>query len=163
MKSTVNLYLKTMYLLEKQYSKIRVTDIADRLGFTKSSVSKALIRLNRNGYINYETYGDIILSSEAKTIAESLLIKEDLLELFFVGMLNVNKEIVEKDINVISEYVSEETNIALKKYIKDTLHLNDSFCKCNVDKPECKKCETKQMKDRIITNEKWLDILKEEE
>ena len=36
-------YLKTIYLLEKNNKKVRVTDIAERLKITKPSVNKGII------------------------------------------------------------------------------------------------------------------------
>ena len=38
-------YLKTIYLLEKNNKKVRVTDIANRLKITKPSVNLSLIHI----------------------------------------------------------------------------------------------------------------------
>ncbi len=159
MKSTQNLYLKTMYMLDVQYGDIRVTDIADKLNFTKSSVSKALVRLNNNGLIKYESYGKIELMPEARLIAEELLVKEDLLNLFFMGILNISPEQASKDVDVISEYVSEETKIKLRDYIIKSLHLDNDKCGCS---PSCDGCETKVIKERVDANPEWISILKED-
>ncbi len=160
MKTTQNLYLKTMYMLNVKHGKIRVTDIADKLSFTKSSVSKALVRLNNNGLIKYESYGDIVLSKDAIMIAEELILKEDLLNLFFVGILNINSDQARKDVDVISEYVSEETRVKLRDYIIKSLHLDNDRCGCS---SKCSDCETKVIRDRIDANPEWMSILKENE
>lgn len=160
MKSTKNLYIKTMYLLNLKHGEIRVTDIAEELSYTKSSVSKALARLSNDNLITYKAYGDIVLKSEAINIAKDILIKEDLLELFFMGILNVSKAQAKEDINVISEYVSKETNEKLKEYIIGTLKLNEK-CKCN-NNPNCEGCITKKIQKRVNDNPAWLKILKEE-
>ena len=55
-------YLKTMYILEKQNGDIRVTDIAKKMNCSKPSVNKALNNLKDNNLINYETYGKIELT-----------------------------------------------------------------------------------------------------
>lgn len=55
-------YLKTMYVLQKQNGNIRVTDIADKMNCTKPSVNKALNNLKRENLIKYETYGTIELT-----------------------------------------------------------------------------------------------------
>jgi len=56
-------YLKTIYVLTKQESRVRVTDIANKMNCTKPSVNKAIHNLKNNGYINYEAYGDIELTA----------------------------------------------------------------------------------------------------
>ena len=55
-------YLKTIYILEKNKQKVRVTDIADKLKITKPSVNKAINLLKDNGVINYQAYGEITLT-----------------------------------------------------------------------------------------------------
>ncbi len=162
MKNTQNLYLKTMYLLYIEHGKIRVTDVANKLGYSKSSVSKALVRLNNSGLIIYETYKDIELTDDAKQIAKKIISKEDILEIFFVGVLNISEGQAKKDIDIISEYLSDETKDKLKLYIEKSLKINNNNnCCCNKDNDECKKCVTKIVKNRVESNQKWLDILKE--
>ena len=50
-------YIKTMYVLQKQKGIIRVTDIAQKMKCTKASVNKAIKQLKEKAYVNYETYG----------------------------------------------------------------------------------------------------------
>lgn len=162
MNNSQNIYLKAMYLLSLNHKKIRVTDIANKLNYTKSSVSKALIKLNSNDLINYETYKDITLTETGKNKAEELLLKENTLELFLIGVLNVEEETAKKDIEIISHLVSNNTNEKLKEYIVKSLHLNNEQCKCNKNDPNCQNCETKIIQTRVKSNPKWLDTLKEE-
>ena len=54
-------YLKTMYVLKRQYGNIRVTDVANKMNCTKPSVNKAIYNLKDNGFLNYESYGTIEL------------------------------------------------------------------------------------------------------
>lgn len=57
-------YLKTIYILIKQNGTVRVTDIANKMKCTKSSVNKALNNLKKNGLLNYESYGAIEITEE---------------------------------------------------------------------------------------------------
>ena len=57
-------YLKTMYVLNKQNGNIRVTDIANKMDCSKPSVNKALNNLKEEKLINYETYGTIELTQQ---------------------------------------------------------------------------------------------------
>lgn len=59
-------YLKTIYVLKKQNGDVRVTDIAKAMDCTKPSVNKAIHNLKDNGYLNYEAYGEIELTSSRR-------------------------------------------------------------------------------------------------
>lgn len=162
MKTTINNYLKVMYILEMKNSKIRVTDVAEYLNYTKSSVSKVLSKLVKLELIEYEVYKNIVLLPKAREIAIEMIRKENLLEIFFVGVLNVSKEQAKKDISVISENFSDESKDKLKKYIIGAMHLNNSNCMCNHMGDKCKGCEAKKAQDRVKSNDDWLEMLKEE-
>lgn len=60
-------YLKTMYVLQKQNGNIRVTDVAEKMNCSKPSVNKALNNLKTEKLVNYETYGTIELTEERRT------------------------------------------------------------------------------------------------
>jgi len=60
-------YLKTMYLLQKQSGNIRVTDVAEKMNYSKPSVNKALNNLKIENLVKYETYGTIELTDERKS------------------------------------------------------------------------------------------------
>ena len=80
-------YLKTIYLLEKNNEKVRVTDIANRLKITKPSVNKAIKILKEIGLINYETYGDISLTAEGEKQPKNIIKRQDILEMFLEEVL----------------------------------------------------------------------------
>ena len=60
-------YIKTIYLLQKNNKKVRVTDIALKLKITKPSVNKAINVLKDMGILNYKAYGNITLTKELST------------------------------------------------------------------------------------------------
>ena len=74
-------YLKTIYLLEKNNKKVRVTDIAKKLKITKPSVNKGINVLKEIGLVNYEAYGDIMLTEKRKKLALSIIKRQDILEM----------------------------------------------------------------------------------
>lgn len=63
-------YLKTIYVLKKQSGEVRVTDIAIKMNCTKPSVNKAIHNLKDNGYINYEAYGEIMLTDKRRKLSK---------------------------------------------------------------------------------------------
>ena len=66
-------YLKTIYLLECGNNKVRVTDIAQKLGITKPSVNKGIKVLKNLGLVDYKAYSNINLTDEAKNIAKYII------------------------------------------------------------------------------------------
>ena len=60
-------YLETILMLHQKQGYVRSIDIANELGFTKPSVSRAMSILKNDGYIVVESSGNIVLTEkEAK-------------------------------------------------------------------------------------------------
>ena len=66
-------YLKTIYILEKNIGKVRVTDIAEKLKITKPSVNKAIKHLKDIKLIEYEVYGEINLTQNGEELAKEII------------------------------------------------------------------------------------------
>ncbi len=156
--SSMETYLKNIYLLESMGKKVRVTDLAQMTNFTKPSISKALKKLAEMNLIDYEIYKDIMLTDEARKIAKNLIVNEDLIEIFLVGILNVDGDTAKKDIEAISHHISDDTKDALRKYISTLLKFDNNKCGC-ASLENCKSCEKTLVKNKIISNQKWLEVL----
>ena len=63
-------YLETILMLKKQKGNVRSIDIANKLGFTKPSVSVAMKNLREEGYITADDNGGISLTEKGQVIAE---------------------------------------------------------------------------------------------
>ena len=83
-------YLKTMYILKKQNGNIRVTDIANKMEYTKPSVNKAINNLKEEKLVNYEAYGTIELTSEGENLAKKILEAYDIIYVFLKDVLNLD-------------------------------------------------------------------------
>ena len=62
--SSLEEYLKTIYILSNTEKQVRVTDIAKKLGCSKPSVNRALNNLKLENLIEYEAYKDIRFNSQ---------------------------------------------------------------------------------------------------
>lgn len=60
-------YLETIYLLLEKNSAVRSMDIAREMGFSKPSISRALLKLHAVGYTAVQDGGDILLTDAEKT------------------------------------------------------------------------------------------------
>lgn len=63
-------YLEQIADLQKKHGAVRTSDLADRMGCKRSSVTSALQRLSEKGLINYQSYRPVTLTAAGeKTIA----------------------------------------------------------------------------------------------
>ena len=69
---TTENYLKKIYTLCIQYDFARVSDIANRMGRSLSTVSGAVRRMAQEGLLNYEKYGKITLTDKGIELAKSV-------------------------------------------------------------------------------------------
>lgn len=95
----------------------RLVDLANRMGVSQPTVSKALARLQRDGYITSEPYRSIFLTDKGKTLAETSRKRHDLVYRFLLA-IGVSTEIAKRDAEGMEHHVSEET---LRVFEKVTL------------------------------------------
>lgn len=111
-------YLETILILGKKLPAVRSVDVANELGFKKSSVSVAMKNLLAQGHITITDVGKyIILTESGKKIAETIYERHNLLTKWFIE-LGVNKDIAEEDACRIEHEISAESFEALKKFFK---------------------------------------------
>ena len=139
-------YLKTMYVLNKQIGKIRVTDVAEKMNCTKPSVNKAINNLKVEGLINYEIYGTIELTKEGENLAKKILEAYDIVYVFLKDVLNLEDEEAQKEAENIKSTISDNTINELAKYVHKVLDLNDLNCNYDVNKEKCRSCARRKKK-----------------
>ena len=133
-------YLKTMYLLNKQNGRVRVTDIAEKMNCTKASVNKAIHNLKDNELLNYESYGTIELTEKRTGFSQKILEAYDIVYLFLKEVLNLETEKAKNEAEQIKSAISDETINQLAKYVHKVLDLNDLDCDYDVSKEKCRCC-----------------------
>lgn len=133
-------YLKTMYILNKQNGRVRVTDIAEKMNCTKASVNKAVHNLKDNGLLSYETYGTIELTQNGEDLAKKILETYDIIFLFLKDVLNLKDKQAEQEAEKIKSVITDETTNKLAKYIHKVLDLNELNCDFDVNREKCRNC-----------------------
>ena len=145
-------YLKTIYLLEKNNKKVRVTDIAKKLKITKPSVNKGINVLKEIGLVNYEAYGDIILTEKGKKLALNIIKRQDILEMFLVNVLEIEKDEAIEEAKALKHAISQNTALKLNKYITEVLNLEELKCGYNINNEKCRNCLRVTAKNRLNKN-----------
>jgi Mn-dependent DtxR family transcriptional regulator len=109
-------YLETILMLSKIKPVVRSVDIADELGFKKSSVSVAMKNLREKEQITVTREGYIYLTDSGREIAEMIYERHELLTDWLVR-LGVDKETAAQDACRIEHVISKESFEAIKKHI----------------------------------------------
>ena len=97
-------------------SVVRSVDIANEMGFKKSSVSVAMKNLRENGYILVSDSGFITLTDSGMEIAEMIYERHTLLSTW-LETLGVDKEIAAQDACKMEHVISKESFDAIKRHI----------------------------------------------
>ena len=109
-------YLETILILSKKRPVVRSVDIANELGFKKSSVSIAMKHLREKNHITVTEDGFIYLTDSGKEIADMIYTRHEILSSFLVN-IGVAKEIAEEDACKIEHVISAESFDALRNYL----------------------------------------------
>ena len=108
-------YLETIYVLSKELPVVRSVDIANELGFKKSSVSVAMKNLREKEHITVTDAGVIYLTDSGKRIAEMIHERHELLAAWLTK-LGVPKDIASEGACKLEHVLSKESFEAIKKH-----------------------------------------------
>lgn len=110
-------YLEAILLLEDEKHRVRAVDIANALGVSKPSVTRAMGVLKKAGYIVQESYGDISLTEEGRRRARDVLNRHRLIQEFLMLSVGVDVETADQDACRIEHVISEETAEGMRRYV----------------------------------------------
>ena len=113
-------YLETILMLSKKLPVVRSIDIANEMGYKKSSVSIAMKNLREAEHIRVTKEGYIYLTDSGKEIAEVIYERHQILSSWLIK-LGVDKKVAEEDACRIEHDISKESFNAIKKAISAQL------------------------------------------
>ena len=108
-------YLETIYILSKKLPVVRSVDIAEELGFKKSSVSVAMKNLRERNHIRVTKEGFIYLTESGLEIAEMIYERHEWLRNWLIS-LGVDSNIAAEDACKMEHVISKESFEALKNH-----------------------------------------------
>jgi len=117
--SSLEDYLEAILVLSGSISgSVRVTDLSDKLGVSKPSVSVAVRKLADAGLVSHERYGDIKLTTSGRRRAQDVAGRHELLSRFLKDVLGVNGTVAEQDACRLEHDLSLETVIRLSHFVE---------------------------------------------
>ena len=91
-------------------------DISRYMNVSPPSVTKMLQKLDKDGYLEYEKYHGINLTSKGNQVAETIRQKHStLLEIFEI--LGIKKDIANQDVEGMEHYLNPKTIKRLRKFL----------------------------------------------
>ena len=108
-------YLETILTLSQTLPMVRSVDVANELGFKKSSVSVAMKNLREKEHITVTDAGHIYLTESGKRIAEMIHERHELLAAWLTK-LGVPEDIASEDACKLEHVLSKESFEAIKKH-----------------------------------------------
>ena len=112
-------YLETILMLKQEKGYVRSIDIAQKLDFSKPSVSRAVGLLRENGYITMDPKeGWIELTDKGRAVAERMYERHQLLSQWLMA-LGVSEAVAVSDACRIGHGISEQTFQRMKAHIQE--------------------------------------------
>lgn len=111
-------YLETILMLHQRQGYVRSIDIANELGFTKPSISRAVGILKGDGYITVEPSGNILLTEKGQAKAEAIYDRHTTITAFLHQTLGIDPDTAEADACRIEHVISEATFRKMKEHMR---------------------------------------------
>lgn len=110
-------YLEAIYELSSENTGVRISDISERLGVSKASVNSAMATLAEKGLVINEKYKEVYLTPAGLEKAKQTSLKHQTIQKFLIEVLNVDREIADRDACHIEHVISNESIEAMKKFM----------------------------------------------
>lgn len=111
------MYLETIYILSQKSSSVRGIDIGEYMGYTKPSVSRAVGILKKDGLIDTDRDGCIVLTAAGRRRAMHIYERHTVLTKVFMS-IGVDEETAAEDACRVEHYISDKTFAAIKAHMK---------------------------------------------
>ena len=110
------MYLETIYILAQKSAYVRSIDVAEYMGFSKPSVSRAMGLLKQGGYVVSDDDGYLSLTASGREIAAKIYERHTVLTDLLVR-LGVDEKTAVEDACRIEHVISEQSFQAIRRHI----------------------------------------------
>lgn len=114
---SAEMYLETIYVLSQRSKQVRSIDIAEHMGYSKPSISRAIGLLKQGGYVIMDAEGFIALTETGLQVANKIFERHTVLSQLLIR-LGVGEHTAAEDACKIEHVISDETFNAVKKYLE---------------------------------------------
>ena len=111
------MYLETIHVLLKQQGQVRSIDVAEYMGYSKPSVSRAMGLLRQGSYIEVDKDGYITLTQSGQMLAQKIYERHTILSRMLTA-LGVSPETAAEDACRLEHAISDESFEAIKRHVE---------------------------------------------
>ena len=113
-------YLETILILSRHKAQVRSIDVANELGYSKPSVSRAMSILKKQDYITMDKSGFIELTEKGREKAAAIYERHKLLTSFLQKVAGVPEEVAEDDACRMEHIISDEVFQGIKRFMNES-------------------------------------------
>jgi Mn-dependent DtxR family transcriptional regulator len=117
MQESGEMYLETIYVLSRQSSSVRSVDVAEEMGYSKPSVSRAVGLLRKDGLPLMDETGELKLTEAGEEKAKRIYERHTVLSKLLMN-LGVDKATATEDACRIEHYISDRSFEAIKAHMR---------------------------------------------
>ncbi len=117
LQESAEMYLETIYVLSQKSGSVRSIDVAEHMGYSKPSVSRAVGLLKNDGYLVMAADGYLTLTDKGRSTAKKIFDRHNVLSKF-LGQIGVSEETAAKDACKIEHVISDETILAIERFLE---------------------------------------------
>ena len=112
------MYLETIFLLQKRMGAVRSIDVAEELDYSRPSVSRAMGLLSKKEYIQIDKSGVISLTETGEARAKEIYERHEVITHFLID-LGADIEMAEDNACRIEHVISAELFALLKRRLDE--------------------------------------------
>ena len=109
------MYLETILILSQRMEHVRSLDVAEYMGFSKPSISRAVGLLKNAGYVLMDQTGYLTLTDPGRAIAEKIYERHNTLSQFLMR-IGVDEKTAQEDACKVEHYISDVTFQRIKAF-----------------------------------------------
>lgn len=115
---SAEMYLETIYVLSQEKPNVRSIDVAESLGYSRPSISRAVGLLKKDGYLLMDNGGFLTLTEAGKSVAEKIYERHIILTAALKA-LGVDEDTAAVDACKMEHVISDKTLSAITKHMKE--------------------------------------------
>ena len=109
-------YLETIYMIKNEKGSVRSIDVANRLNFSKPSVSVAMKAFREEGYVTSDCDGNLSLTEKGLEIATKMYERHEVIARMLMA-IGVDEAVAYEDSCKIEHDISQQTFDKIKEHL----------------------------------------------
>ncbi len=115
---SAEMYLETIFLLEKKQGHAHVAEISKALNLSKPSVTKAMEHLKNRLLINKDDYGPVTLTEKGRELSKEIYERHLIITRYLQNALNLSADDAEENACRMEHVITESFMDSIKEYLK---------------------------------------------